>query len=98
MNLRFSALSGLFLIAIAVSFLPPAELEAQSSSQGSYTIDGIPDTGQYVPGDYVLARVEESEITADEFVERYFSSLIQFRPAATLGMLETARLATYSPA
>jgi len=62
---------------------PAGRLQAQNApSHQPLTINGVPDTGQYIPGDAILAKVDDRAITAREFVDAYFNSLIEYRPKA----------------
>lgn len=81
MNLR--ALVPVVLVAVvAVSLVHPAAgVRAQGTPERSRgVIGGVPDTGQFLPNDAVLAKIDDDVITAGEFVEAWFNSLIEFRP------------------
>lgn len=81
MNLR--ALVPVALVAVAAASLlqPVPDSRAQSApARARGVINGVPDTGQFLPDDAVLARVGAETITAREFVEAWFNSLIEFRP------------------
>jgi hypothetical protein len=43
-------------------------------------VDGVPDTGQFLPDSTVIARIDNRSYRVGEFREDYFKSLIQYRP------------------
>ena len=43
-------------------------------------VDGVPDTGQFLPDSTVIARIDSRSYRVGEFREDYFKSLIQYRP------------------
>ncbi|MFN8589517.1 MAG: hypothetical protein U0704_17125 [Candidatus Eisenbacteria bacterium] len=49
--------------------------------RGAEFINGVPDTGQFLADDAVLARVDDHVIRVGDFVSAYFNSYPEFRPA-----------------
>lgn len=67
---------------------PPVASPA-APAQGVEYVDGVPDTGQFLPEAAVLANVDGSEIRVRDFVGAYFNSYPEFRPRPdSLGRLE----------
>lgn len=90
MTSRILACAALLVVAGFVA-APIGGIEAQTASSRPVraTIDGIPDTGQFLPDTAILARVEGRVIRVEDFVDRYFNSFVQYRPASdSLGRVE----------
>ncbi len=51
------------------------------SSPGRLTVDGVPDTGQFLPDTAMLGIVNGRPIRVSEFVESYFNAYAPDRPA-----------------
>jgi peptidyl-prolyl cis-trans isomerase C len=81
MNFRLTPRGLGALAALAASALL---MLAASHSAGSPVvrriIDGVPDTGQFLPDSVVLARVNEREYTVKEFVYSFYGSYAEDRP------------------
>lgn len=81
MNLRHLITAALAAVVIVGLVQPVTRLQAQGApTKARGTIDGVPDTGQFLPDDAVLAVIDGNKITARAFVDAYFNSLIEFRP------------------
>lgn len=59
---------------------PAAPTAPASPARGVTIIDGVPDTGQFLPDTTWLIRVGPRTRTIRDFVEAWFASLVEFRP------------------
>jgi len=59
----------------------PKQPAAPAGRQPAMIIDGVPDTGQFLPDTAWMVRVNDRVTTAGEFNDRYFSSFPEDRPA-----------------
>lgn len=71
-------LIGLLAPALAVAAPAPTE-PAPPARRTPLTVDGVRDTGQFLPNETVLARVGDRTIRAGDFVSSYFASDPEFR-------------------
>src|SRR5262245_14132464 len=60
---------------------PPAATSAPAAKQPRRFINGVLDTGQFLPDTAILARVDDHVIRVREFVESYFNAYAEDRPA-----------------
>lgn len=91
MHRAFLAVACLAALVAGATLQPVAAQNDTRSTRPAYktTVGGVPDTGQFLPNDAVLARVDDEPITVGEFIDGYFSSLIEFRPSTdSLGRVE----------
>lgn len=62
----------------------PGSTQKPAPAKGPSFIDGVPDTGQFLPDTTVLATVGGVPIRAREFVDSYFASYIRYRPESNI--------------
>ena len=88
------ACAALSLGTAALSQPPPpvgrdAATAAREPRRTTVYVGGVRDTGQFLPDSTVLARVHDRTVRVSKFIDAYFSSLAQVRPAAdSLGRVE----------
>jgi hypothetical protein len=61
---------------------PPADQAPRTGRNGRAVnlVDGVPDTGQFLPDTVVIARIDSRSYRVGEFRREYFNSLYKFRP------------------
>lgn len=69
------------LIAVGARSAPAPAPGAEPAPRQRMTINGVPDTGQFLPDTALLGRVADKPITVREFVETYYASYAPDRPA-----------------
>ncbi|MCC6349320.1 MAG: peptidyl-prolyl cis-trans isomerase [Candidatus Eisenbacteria bacterium] len=80
-------LSSLLALTLAACFAPSARAAAEPKT--IEYIDGVPDTGQFLPNSAILARVANRKISVFSFRDFYFLSNPEIRPAGdSLGRAE----------
>jgi parvulin-like peptidyl-prolyl isomerase len=90
MNLRLTprGLGALTLLAASASLLFVASNSAGAAHVSRF-INGVPDSGQFLPDTVVLARINERAYTVKEYVYSYFASYAEDRPSQdSLGRVE----------
>lgn len=95
MTFRRFALLGPFLVLCAAVFItgaapaPTTPARAANAGRRPVFINGVLDTGQFLPDTAVIGRVNEVRITSRDFVETYYNAYAPDRPAQdSLGRVE----------
>ena len=60
---------------------PPSAASAPEAKRSRRFINGVADTGQFLPDSAMLARVDDHVIRVREFIESYFNAFAEDRPA-----------------
>lgn len=87
MTRLFSRRAALLCAALAIVAAFPSLSQAQPKRRMLY--NGVPDTGQFLPDDAVLARVGERKVTVLQFRDGYYAIYPTMRPRPdSLGLVE----------
>ena len=77
----------------AASLPAPSLLATGTAPVERRSINGVPDTGQFLPDSATLARVDEKSFSVQEFIWNYFNSFPTDRPKPdSLGRVSFSRL------
>ena len=88
---RFSTMRAATLLCAALAVLAaiPSPPQAQTAPKRKMMYDGIPDTGQFLPDSFVIARVGERKVTVWQFRDGYYAIYPTMRPRPdSLGRVE----------